>query len=90
MRINILSSEVQTFPAREGKKERRIQRAMVAYDNGEVRKWDIGLNRDQPGWPAGEYQLDPSSFYPGDYGPAVSGWPKLVRLDASKPAPAKA
>lgn len=89
MRIKIDNSEVKTFPGNGEKKERRIQRAMVAYDNGEVRKWDIGLNRDQPAWAVGEYELDPSSFYPGKYGPEVSGWPKLVRVDASKPAPAK-
>lgn len=84
MRVKIDNSEVQTFPAREGKKERRVQKAMVAYENGEVRKWDIGLNRDQPAWPVGEYELDKSSFYPGKYGPEVSGWPKLVRVDAAK------
>ncbi|PRH83163.1 single-stranded DNA-binding protein [Arenimonas caeni] len=90
MKIKIENTEVQTFPAREGKKERRIQRAMVAYGNGEVRKWDIGLNRDQPAWPVGEYQLDPASFYPGKYGPEVSGWPQLVRLDGPKPSAPRA
>mgnify|MGYP005752507891 CR=1 FL=1 len=84
MRIKIESAEVQTFPAKEGKKERRIQRAMVAYGNGEVRKWDIGLNRDQPAHQPGEYTLDPESFYPGKYGPEVSGWPKLVRIESAR------
>ena len=84
MRVKIESTEVQTFPGKEGKKDRRIQRAMVAYDNGEVRKWDAGLNRDQPAWPVGDYMLDAGSFYPGKYGPEVSGWPKLVRVDAAK------
>lgn len=80
MRIKIESAEVQTFPPRDGKKERRVQRALVAYDNGEVRKWDVGLNRDQPAWQPGEYELDSSSHYAGKYGPEVSGWPKLNRV----------
>lgn len=88
MRIKIDSPEVRTFPAKDGKKERRIQRAMVAYSNGEVLKWDIGLNRDQPAYAPGEYVLDPESFYPGKYGPEVSGWPKLLRVEPPKsPAP---
>lgn len=86
MRIKIESTEVQTFPAKEGKKERRIQKSLVSYDNGEVRKWDLGLNRDQAAWPVGEYTLDPASFYAGKYGPEVSGWPKLVRAEASRKA----
>lgn len=83
--IEIQSPDVKVYKGKEGKPDRRVQVAMVEYHNGERRRWEIGLNRDQPPHAAGRYTLAPGDFYAGKYGPEVSGWPKLQPVTPAKP-----
>lgn len=67
--------------------ERREQEAWVTTGNGETRRIKLGLNKDQQGHAPGRYTLAPGDFYVNDYSElAVSGWPRLQRLDDAKPA----
>lgn len=84
--IEFHSDEVKTYKGKDGKPDRRVQVGMVEYHNGERRRWEVGLNRDQQPHAPGRYVLHPSDFYPGKYGPEVTGWPKLQPLPVAKRA----
>lgn len=81
-----VTAEVKTYKGRDGKPDRRVQVALVRYLNGETRRWELGLNADQPPHVPGPYALAPGDFYHGKYGPEVSGWPKLLPLAGRKAA----